>query len=667
MAALTVLVCACNMDIETVETVPQKGTTIWAGFEDEPDTKTALSVSGSKGKVLWKSGDSFELWSMAGEDGFYDKHVFSTTQDNVSKAEFSTSSSLYSAAAFYSAFYPTTENAYIVANNSYFDGYTTYKGFRVVLPESQTAVAGSFDPAASLLYAYSSTYEGTNSLQFKNMVSLLKIRLTGSKVGNLQAVKVTCNDDPIAGDSILYDYDTDPNIIPIGPIAKNAITLAGSFTADTDYYIAIAPGTYSGISLNFIFDDSNIITRSHIGSVTFSRSQAKNLGTFELNSTEDDDVMVYAGTTPEANHATICVIPDGFTTSERSDFITRANAAMDYLFSVEPYKVLKNMIKVYFIWTPSEESGASITDGGGNVTTAKNTAFGSRWGASSYSDMTADDATVYGFVSARCPEIVLGEKTISEVPILMLINDERYGGIAHTVSDGRVYCQVPYTNAGGPLSWDFPDSVPKSNNPDDGTVTMTPEERDALVATLGASTGDWRNVVVHEFGGHSFGRLKDEYWYDTYYSAQCDVSGHEWTVPYGLNVSGWYDQSKFPDYWQTLLANKEALVTKNALYNRIGVYQGGDVSMFNRWRSEEISCMIDNRPYFSTLQRVLIADRIYTLAGYSFSLNNYLNNYDNPEDPVRDIISSPVMQPATKGAIPVMPMLPPPIMTVVEP
>ena len=122
-----------------------------------------------------------------------------------------------------------------------------------------------------------------------------------------------------------------------------------------------------------------------------------------------------------------------------------------------------------------------------------------------------------------------------------------------------------------------------------------------------------------------------------------------------MNVSGWYDQSKFPDYWQTLLANKEALVTKNALYNRIGVYQGGDVSMFNRWRSEEISCMIDNRPYFSTLQRVLIADRIYTLAGYSFSLNNYLNNYDNPEDPVRDIISSTVMQPATKGAIPVMP------------
>ncbi len=54
------------------------------------------------------------------------------------------------------------------------------------------------------------------------------------------------------------------------------------------------------------------------------------------------------------------------------------------------------------------------------------------------------------------------------------------------------------------------------------------------------------------------------------------------------------------------MSRKTSLVSTNSKYDRIGVFHGGGVSLFNRWRSEEVSCMIDNRPYFSAWQRALI-------------------------------------------------------------
>ena len=69
--------------------------------------------------------------------------------------------------------------------------------------------------------------------------------------------------------------------------------------------------------------------------------------------------------------------------------------------------------------------------------------------------------------------------------------------------------------------------------------------------------------------------------------------------------------------------------------------------------------LIDNRPYFSAWQRVLIAKRIIEKSGGAFNLGTYLTT-DNPNDPVRDGGSS-VMLPSTKAAVTRRPMLPPPL------
>jgi uncharacterized protein YjdB len=367
-------------------------------------------------------------------------------------------------------------------------------------------------------------------------------------------------------------------------------------------------------------------------------------------------VFTYMTHTKGAKPVTLCVLPDGYLESERSTFEQRAAAGMDFMFSVEPYKSMKDYFNVYFIWKPSEESGATITDGNHNIITQKNTAFGSRWG-DGYRDMEADETKIHAYVTSYCPEIVNGKATIDDVPILLLINDTRYGGITALDDEGRgrVYCQVPYVYGGGTCTWQYPATSASSDNPEDGKVsrTLTDEE---IASTYGIITGDWRYIVLHEFGGHSIGRLHDEYWYEDDGSEQGDIPYHSFSVPLALNISGWYDDAKVP--WKELLDMKASLAESNSAYGNIGKFQGGGYAMFNRWRSEEISCMTDTRPYFSTWQRYLIAKRIKELAGESLTLIEFLAT-DKPSSP-KASQSRTVKTAMEKGEVKVLPMLPPP-------
>ena len=83
--------------------------------------------------------------------------------------------------------------------------------------------------------------------------------------------------------------------------------------------------------------------------------------------------------------------------------------------------------------------------------------------------------------------------------------------------------------------------------------------------------------------------------------------------------------------------------------------------MFNRWRSERDSCMIDNRFYFSTWQRMIIVKRIMTLSGDTFNVDSFWAK-DDPTDPVRDRTSSSAYGQKSRVPVRTVPVLPPPVM-----
>ena len=80
------------------------------------------------------------------------------------------------------------------------------------------------------------------------------------------------------------------------------------------------------------------------------------------------------------------ILPDGFVNEELTILRSRAINAIETLFSIEPFKTYREYFSVYIIETPSEESGASITDGQGKIITRVNSYFETQWGESSYSD-----------------------------------------------------------------------------------------------------------------------------------------------------------------------------------------------------------------------------------------------------------------------------------------
>jgi hypothetical protein len=322
-----------------------------------------------------------------------------------------------------------------------------------------------------------------------------------------------------------------------------------------------------------------------------------------------------------------------------------------------PYKSYKDYFTVYICRVASNESGAGITDGNELVITPVDNYFGSRWGESSYSDMTANAGTVQSYLRTHIPEIISGDQTYRDVITALIINDERYGGICHIYGTGWAYCQVPYQHRGATMSWSFPkyQSVSMQDN-SQGYRETTDEERDEL----GRHSGDWRNTFLHEFGGHGFGRLGDEYW-NTSYKQPGAIAGHSYAVPYCLNLSGVYG-----DYpWWELLDNQDEWVARNPDYARIGVFHGGHVSLYFRWRSEKTSCMIDNRPYFSTWQRILIVRRILERAGETFDMDEFIAK-DDTFDPVRPAADSTPDERAKALSralmAPEMPMLPSPVL-----
>jgi len=646
---------------------PVSGVTIIrAGFED-PDTKSYIEMNsaGTAAKVLWSKGDRIGVYGYDSSMSYKGARVFSTNVGGTSVADFTGASWDTSGISTFYSFYP----------NGSLEGISLYKGqitMGIIIPPEQTATPNGIAEGLNLSYATSSSL--TEDFVFHNIPSLIKFKLSGDVVPDLASIKFVAN-AVISGETIMHNLEDvdnldfynnawygDDRVIPSPSVVLNAPE--GGFEAGVDYFIAAYPVKTEGFTMIFFKENGDYIMKTSSKTLDMKRSQIYDFGTVSLGSTFGDPrvtkYMSKSSSTP-GNPVDIVVLPDGFTESEKDNFLARAQAGIDYMFDTEPYKTYKDYFNVYFIWEPSNESGATISD---DPNGARDTAFGSSWGADSYSNMTANENKVYGFASAHCPEIVRGEKTIDEVPVLLIINDARYGGIAHSTSTGRTYCQVPYTYSGGSITWSMPSKFPITDEPVDdfSTNSMRSRTDDDVKAAGGNNKGDWRNTMLHEFGGHSFGRLKDEYWYESSYKGAGEIDTHSWPVPFGLNVTGVYDEIP----WQYFLDNQDYIENMyNSLYSRIGVFQGGDVSIFNRWRSEFVSCMIDNRNYFSTWQRVLIVQRIFALAGLEFNMDNFLL-LDEPADPKRDNTSLAAQDDRgvnTSGPVRIMPPLPPPVLT----
>ena len=621
----------------------------------------AMNEAGTSASSVWSAGDSFDMYALdaSTQDLYYSTF---TTVNGGADAHFTTDSGIpESLPKPYDVLYPGIEK-YGFAGEELVYGLT--------LPTEQPAVPGGI--ADGLALSYTTAENLTDAVHFKSLVSIVRFKMRGSLVSKVKKVSIK-GTSPLAGDAIGWpdgegSLEVMQDIGFSGDIHSRTVTLAGDFVAGQDYFIVLLPGTQSSFQMVFS-DGEGHSTSKKASEFTFPRGGILDFGTVDIgdeftDETGDTTPILYNQASADVpKPVTIAVIPEGFMASELDTYEMLAKSAMDALMATEPFNHYREYFNIWILKAASNESGASITDGNGNVTTRRDTYFGAGWGAgdNDYGDMSADEDVIFDFVSENCPDVKQNIHPINEVPILMIINDSRYGGICQSWSDGTGYCMAPVSYDGGTLMWGYPETEAVSATASASYSNMR-QVTDEELEELGINIGDWRNTVVHEFGGHCFSRLGDEYWYESWSRKVNSISEHRWPVPYSLNISA----SATDPGWKADLLDDDlnalsSLTEKDSRYGRIGVFQGAAVSMFNRWRSERVSCMIDNRFYFSTWQRMIIVKRIMTLCGGTFDTESFWAK-DDPTDPVRDRTSGSTYGRKNMSLIRTVPTLPPPVL-----
>ena len=265
--AMLMAMASCSSSDDAVEEIKEESKlvpmTFTATQEGNAGTRSALSTGNS---VIWQTSDKISVF-----DGYNDtKHnrSFTLEGDGGEKSGSFTGTASSSATTF-TAVYPYTEGATLGEDGSV-SGIT--------LPAVQTATAGSFDPAAALMMAVS-TEGNKNQLDFKNAISLVKVtpQFDCTKI-ELEAAEGSS--DILAGMCTLSYGDGKPSITFTSE-QSTYITLSGTITANTVYYIAVPAVTLSaGWSISFTDTTGDVYTRTGSKSITFKRNTIINLGEF---------------------------------------------------------------------------------------------------------------------------------------------------------------------------------------------------------------------------------------------------------------------------------------------------------------------------------------------------------------------------------------------------
>lgn len=247
--SVIILLCAaaCTSKIEVVEPATtgdaqkeEETVNVWSfTASTDPETKSAI---GNDGKVVWKNGDGIVIRDVRGKYA-----VFTTNQDNVSTATFTTTEDPGFTGGPYRAYYPA---------DIYEDG--TLK-----LP-----VVQDYDGTGtnSPMFAVSTD----NNLSFKNLCGIVKVNLTKAEATiariRLESNEIMCGQFTVNGS----------NAASLSGGYKYIIMECGEDGVDissgASFYIAIPAGTYTGFKIVLQTTDQMECVLEMNGTLTINRN-----------------------------------------------------------------------------------------------------------------------------------------------------------------------------------------------------------------------------------------------------------------------------------------------------------------------------------------------------------------------------------------------------------
>ena len=247
----------------------------------------------------------------------------------------------------------------------------------------------------------------------------------------------------------------------------------------------------------------------------------------------------------------VVFVGDAFADKDQVLFNKYVKLGKEAFFTEEPFRSTKDRFNIYRIGSVSKNG--IITQEGGD------TKFSAQFGDGTY--ISGDHDAVFRFVQDKMPSVNL-KKTI----VFVIVNKAKYAGTCWMFSDNKAVCYVP----------------------------------------LCRDETDYAQTLRHEGCGHGFGKLADEYFYDSMGRIPDDEVSElkKWK---GF-AYGFYENVDLTSDQNTILWSK--FISDSRYSGKVGVYEGGYTYPYGVYRPTDNSIMRYNTGGFNAPSREAIYKKI---------------------------------------------------------
>lgn len=347
----------------------------------------------------------------------------------------------------------------------------------------------------------------------------------------------------------------------------------------------------------------------------------------------DGNVQKHQGERELTNGFNLIFLGDGFTSddliAETGVFDKAVEEAYEALFAVEPYKTYKEYFNVWSVACESKERGAGSSDAG--TSTPRNTVFQSYFNETYRIIGNHTTAFSYAAKILGMNDNILKTNSV----VIVLVNDERYGGSTYWFIDPADASDVDYR-----------------------AISYIPLNRDTQLP------GGFTNIFLHEVGGHAIGKLGDEWSAEQLFTIEAKtlITNYKNNKLYCYNLglpTNAAMVSNYPEFtWNFFQYVKGSIDSYSGVLKPAdggyGCISDTEKKAFVS-HCEEESCMINNVPYFNVASRYAIVQwLLFRLNVYEYSpqgmtgLVNYFFEHDQYELPADYTVSDrpPLPMPA---------------------
>lgn len=301
------------------------------------------------------------------------------------------------------------------------------------------------------------------------------------------------------------------------------------------------------------------------------------VGQYDYEYEEDEYVPLQKSS--KGNGIDIFIVGDGYDAADISSglYLEDMRQEMEYFFAVEPYKTYRDYFDVHTAIALSYESGI------GTLNALRNVKFETTYGNFGNARINGNSEAVVEYAVETVEEIT--SDNIHQLTAVVIPNADLYDGVTNMWTNGTAVAFCPKSSA------DYP--------------------------------SDARGLIQHEAGGHAFGKLGDEYIYHNGFIQTCNCTCCKHTEGIlDAQARGWYRNLSLNGKYKEI--EWTHLVFDPRYSDIVDVYEGGYFHRRGVFRSENNSCMNNNVPYFSTISRQAIVERIMEYAGEEFSFEDFV-------------------------------------------